>query len=93
MVAESEKAIERYCVDAAKKSGGVALKFSSPSTRGVPDRMIIKPGGKIGFLELKSTGKKPTKLQQHWLDRLNDLGFKAEVADSKSKVKSFIEEL
>lgn len=90
---ESEKAIEKYCINAAKKLGGIALKFSSPSNRGVPDRIIIKPGGKVGFLELKSTGKKPTKLQMHWIDTLNALGIDADVVDSKAQVKKFIEEL
>ena len=90
---ESEKAIEQYCINAAKSHGGIAIKLTSPSVRGVPDRIIIKPDGKVGFLELKSTGKKPTKLQQHWLDKLNALGVKADSADSKAKVKTFIEEL
>jgi len=93
MKKQSEKAIERYCQQVAREAGGVAVKFSSPSNRGVPDRMILKPGGKVGFLELKSTGRKPTKLQQHWLDRLTDLGFKADYKDSKEGVKAFIEDL
>jgi hypothetical protein len=87
---ESEKAIEKYCQKVAKDYGGVAVKFSSPSNRGVPDRMLLMPGGRVAFLELKSTGRKPTKLQQYWLDRLNDLGFKATYADTKKSVKEFI---
>jgi len=55
---ESEKAIEKYCQKVAKDYGGVAVKFSSPSNRGVPDRMLLMPGGRVAFLELKSTGKK-----------------------------------
>ena len=87
---ESEKTIEKYCQKVAKDYGGVAVKFSSPSTRGVPDRMLLMPGGRVAFLELKSTGKKPTKLQQYWIDLLLSLGFVAGVADSKAAVKKFI---
>ena len=91
MTKESEKAIEKYCQQVAKERGGVAVKFSSPANRGVPDRMLLMPGGKVAFLELKSTGKKPTKLQQWWIDRLASLGFKSGYADSKKSVKAFID--
>lgn len=90
---ESEKSIEKFCQSEAKKHGGIAVKFSSPSNRGVPDRIAFFPNGKIGLMELKSTGKKATKLQQHWIDTLNSMGFKSAVIDSKEGVKDFIKEL
>ncbi len=40
-----------------KKAGGMALKFISPETGGVPDRLVLLPGKKIFFVELKSLGK------------------------------------
>lgn len=90
---ESEKTIEKHCQVVAKKHDGIAVKFSSPSNRGVPDRIIMLPDGKIGFMELKGTGKKATKLQQHWIDRLNAMGFKSAVIDSKDGVTEFIKDL
>ncbi len=86
-----EKAIERHCQNKVIERKGISIKFSSPSNRGVPDRVIIMPGGKVGFLELKATGKKPTSLQRYWLNRMQDLGAVAGFADSTEAVDNFIE--
>lgn len=90
---ESEKTIERFVVSTVKKLGGAAIKGNTQNSKGYPDRVIHLPGGKIGFLELKSEGRSPTKLQQYWLDLLSDMGFKAGYVDTKAKAKQFIEEL
>ncbi len=56
---EIEKAVGVWC----KKNGYYWRKFTSPAQRGVPDRIAISPTGKVGFLELKRKGQKPTDLQ------------------------------
>lgn len=93
MKKESEKTIEKYVVAAVRSLGGFAVKGNTVNSKGYPDRVIHLPGGKIGFLELKSEGKKPTKLQQYWIDELTALGFKAGWADTKDKAKLFIEDI
>ncbi len=90
---ESEKTIERFCQTEAKNRGGRAVKGTAANTKGFPDRIILLPGGKVGFLELKSTGKKPTKLQIFWIRLLSGLGFAATWADSKDKVIQFLDAL
>ncbi|RLB85444.1 MAG: VRR-NUC domain-containing protein [Deltaproteobacteria bacterium] len=90
---QSEKTIERYVVKTVKSLGGLAIKGNTINSKGYPDRVIHLPGGKIGFLEIKTEGKKPTKLQNHWLQLLSGLGFKAGYADSKAGVDEFINEL
>ena len=87
----SEKKLEEYLIKKVKKLGGQTIKLSGPNQRGVPDRIVILPTNKIGFLELKSKGKKPTKLQYHWLNELGSLGAVAEWTDSKYGVDIFIE--
>jgi len=54
-----EKTIEQKLNTDAKKRGGLALKFVSPSFDGMPDRIVLLPGGHIGFVEVKAPGKKP----------------------------------
>lgn len=67
------------------RSGGKAYKFVSPGNDGVPDRLVILPGGRIGFVELKQKGGKPRRLQQHRMRELEDLGcFTAVVDDMES---------
>jgi len=89
----SEKAIETFCCKEAERRGGKAFKFFSPSFRGAPDRIVALPGGKVGFLELKSSIGKPTPLQAHWLKFLSNLGITAGVANSKETVVQFMDTL
>ena len=66
----SEKSIEQKLRMETKKMGGWAVKFSSPGLDGMPDRLVLFPGGKLGFVELKAPGKKMRPLQEresgHW---------------------------
>ena len=93
MPKQSEKVIESYLGKTVKALGGFAVKGNPVNKKGYPDRIIHLPNAKIGFLELKSEGKKPRKLQRHWLTLLSDLGFKTGFADTKEKVDIFIKEL
>jgi len=65
-----ESDIERKVAAYCKKNGLLTYKFVSPSSRGVPDR-IIMGRDRILFLELKQPNKKPTALQEHEINRIN----------------------
>jgi len=56
--AQIEKKLVKYC----REHRIYCRKFSSPSNRGVPDRILGKDG-KVLFMELKRPGNKPTALQ------------------------------
>lgn len=58
-----EKTIEAKLVKNVRSMGGLALKFSSPGFDGVPDRLLLLPGGRIAFVELKAPGKMLRPLQ------------------------------
>ena len=85
-----ENEIEGYLKARAAVAGGVALKFVSPGCTGVPDRIVILPGGKIGFLELKAPGERPRKDQAYRIRQLQKLGCMAGCADTKEAVDQFI---
>lgn len=70
----AEKDIERFLVNGVKKLGGVAYKFVSPGNAGVPDRLIVMPGGRVYFVELKTDAGYATVLQKRQMDRLLRLG-------------------
>lgn len=70
----AEKDIERFLVNGVKKLGGVAYKFVSPGNAGVPDRLIVMPGGRVYFVELKTDAGYATILQKRQMDRLLRLG-------------------
>ena len=85
-----ERDIEKYLVEQVKTIGGRAYKFVSPGNAGVPDRIIVLPGDRIAFVELKAPGKKPTTLQESQIRKISALGAKVFVLDSKADVDYFI---
>ena len=85
-----EKQIEQQLCHAAREQGGIAMKLASPSFAGLPDRMVLLPGGHIGFVEVKAPGKKPRVLQLMRLEFLSRLGFKVYVLDRPEKIPAVI---
>lgn len=88
-----EVQIENYLVREIKKLGGLCWKFTSPGQRGVPDRIILLPKGKVIFVELKTETGRLSVLQQRTITVLKNLGQRTYVLKSKEEVKQFIEEL
>ncbi len=86
----SEKAIERYLVDQAKQNGLPCLKYSNPNMVGYPDRLLVLPGGGVIWVELKSKGCKPTKIQQMRIAELTGMGHRVNVIDNKTDIEKLI---
>lgn len=84
-----EKHIEAALVARVKVLGGTAEKFTSPSKRSVPDRLVTLPGGKIIFVEVKNVGKKPTLAQQADHARRRALGCDVRVIDNLEAANAF----
>jgi hypothetical protein len=89
----NEKLIERKLRDMVRQSDGLALKFTSPGFDGVPDRLILMPGGKAYFAELKTTGKKPRPLQMRRKRQLETLGFKVFIIDKPEQIGGVLDEI
>ena len=70
----SEKSVEQYFVQQATVNKCLTYKWSSPSNRGVPDRLLIMPFCSTIFVELKTKGGKLSVLQIHTLDKLAAAG-------------------
>ena len=51
-----ESIVEKKFAAEVKKRGGLAVKFVSPGFNGVPDRLVLFPGGRMAFVELKAPG-------------------------------------
>lgn len=90
---ESEKLIERKLVDLCKLNNGLCIKLLSNFFIGLPDRMCLFPGGKIIFVELKTTGQKPRKSQILVHNQLQKLGFKVFVVDKTEQVVELIDKI
>lgn len=84
-----EKDIEKLFRDEIKKAGGKAYKFTSPGNDGVPDRIVMLPGGQIVFVELKTDTGKLSKLQELQCKKIAELGQTVRVLHGLSEVRDF----
>ena len=73
-----ESVIEKALVKEAKSRGGMAVKFVSPGFDGVPDRLVLLPGG--------TPGKKLRPLQEKRKHQLETLGFSVYVIDGLEQI-------
>ncbi len=88
-----EGQIEKRLRERVKEHGGIALKFVSPGCRGVPDRLVFMPAGRIYLVELKAPGRRPSVLQKYMRNKFTRLGFKYYVIDSYEGAEVFINEI
>ena len=89
----AEKTIEQKLVRAVKLMGGLAPKFVSPGLDGVPDRIVLLPGAKLAFVELKADGKKLRPLQVRRKRQLEALGFSVYCIDSPEQIGGILSEI
>lgn len=88
-----ESSIERRLVNGIKKVGGQALKFTSPGHAGVPDRLVILPGGRIIFVELKTETGALSPLQIETHNKLRSLGCDVRTLYGSAYVNGFLLEV
>ena len=70
-----EKEIEKKLKERVEAMGCLCLKLECPGYTGVPDRMILMPGGDVIFVELKAPGKKERPRQEYVQEQFRRLGF------------------
>ena len=87
----TEKQVERNFVKAVKEAGGLAMKFISPGRVGVPDRIVLLPGGRAVFAEIKCPGGKLRKAQEAAHREIRATGFPVCVIRSDADIRTFCE--
>lgn len=71
-----EKDIEKKLKTLVERHDGLCLKWVCPGWAGVPDRIVLLPGGRVVFVELKRPkGGQFSRLQDWWKHQLIDMGF------------------
>ena len=88
-----ERDIERRLVKESVQRRGVALKFISPGCIGVPDRIVMMPGGRVGFVETKAPGKRLRPTQERRIRQMRDMGFKVFVVDGMEQIGGVLDEI
>lgn len=88
-----EKTTEAKLAQAAKARGGMAPKLTCPGLDGMPDRIVLMPEGRVGFVEAKAPGKATRPLQESRHRALRRLGFKVFVLDDPDQIGGILDEI
>lgn len=88
-----ERIIESKLTRATKAMGGLALKFISPGYDGVPDRIVLFPGGRLAFVEVKAPGMTLRPLQVRRKRQLELLGFRVYVLDDPGQIEEILQSI
>lgn len=89
-----ESTLERnVLVPGVTDVGGLCWKFKSPGLNGVPDRLILLPGGLIHFIECKRPRKDAEKHQARIHDELRSRGFFVDVLSDVQDYREYIERI
>lgn len=87
---ELERNVERRLVRGVKALGGIAYKWVCPGTVGVPDRIVVWPGGRVDFIELKTETGVLSPRQKVVLDHLRSLGCNVRVLRGSDAVAAYL---
>ena len=88
-----EAEIEARLVRGVKEAGGLCYKFVSPGNPGVPDRLILLPGGRILFVELKTPGGKLSNIQSWRIQEMRERDADVRVWKGLEPVRAFLKEI
>lgn len=88
-----EKDIERRLKAGVEALGCLCLKWVSPGCTGVPDRVVILPGGRVIFVELKKPGGRLSERQKLLTRKLKYLGTDVRHLWNLEQVREFLEEV
>jgi hypothetical protein len=86
-----EKQIEAKVCEYAKTKNVLVYKFTSPARMAVPDRLFIRPDGKVWFCEFKREGQKPTPAQEREHIRLQQHKVSVFVIDNVEEGKLMVD--
>lgn len=86
----SESKIEKYLNERVQTCGGITRKWTSPGRVGVPDRIVIFPGNRVYFVEVKTETGKLSVRQERERDELRSMGCNAIVVYGTGGVERFL---
>lgn len=88
-----ERDVESYLTRSVERLGGRCVKFLPDVDNGMPDRIVMLPGGVLIWVELKNgTEEEARKLQQMQHRKLRRLGQWVEVVQTKEAVDALLQE-
>jgi len=89
-----EKNVERRLKKGVEDLGGRCIKLVSQGNNGIPDRLVLLPGGRCVFVELKRPKSgRLSPVQREQQKRIASMGFDVRVISHTEGVDAFIREV
>lgn len=85
-----ESKLEQKLKKQVELRSGKCVKLNPMADRGIPDRLVLLPGGRVFFVELKTDTGKPSRHQTRWQERLFTLGFKSLIIYGEEGLNDFL---
>ena len=85
-----ERDIEDHLVRRANEIGGEVRKVKWIGRRGAPDRVVMLPGGRLYWVELKRPGQKAAPHQAREHERMRGMGQLVVVIDSFEAIEALL---
>ena len=89
----TEKQIEAHLGKQLRAAGCLYWKFTSPGNVGVPDRIVVLPGGQVIFVELKAADGALSPLQKQRIAQLTEKGADVRVIRGWAEAEEFAREV
>jgi len=89
----TEKEIEKRMTNNLKQLDCLVYKFISPNNAGVPDRIVIYPGGRVDFVELKTLRGRLSPLQARQIEKLKRKGANVDIVVGLAGVDAYVEKV
>jgi len=84
-----EKSVEAIFARRVKDLGGISYKFA-PVVAGNPDRIVLMPGGWVGFVELKADTGALSPMQRLWHAKAAALGTQVQVVTGAVEARAWV---
>jgi len=89
-----EREVEAHLRKSVERAGGRCEKFIPDNDAGMPDRIVMLPGGILVWVETKKpVGGEVSKLQLLQHSRLRRIGQRVEVVWTKEQADALVDEL
>jgi hypothetical protein len=86
-----EARVEQFLAQEVRKRGGMCEKLV-PARKGMPDRMVIWPGGRICLIEVKTETGRLSAAQEVWIGRAQALGAPVTTIFGRRGVRTWLDQ-
>lgn len=89
---QREEKIEDWLRQRVKDVGGICVKLNPAGYAGIPDRLVLLPGGVVFLVEVKKPrGGVIGRLQFVWRSRITEMGIRHRFVFTRADVEELIE--